>query len=89
MRGEVECPKGSFVLHSNMWGILTQALTLAQGVLTPFHHIRGVQTGIQGKNVDLYTGPYASGGAWASEYDHAVDLVSQMTIEDKVSSSHL
>lgn len=89
IRGEVERREGSFVLHSNMWGVLTQALTLAQGVWTPFHHIPGVQTGIQGKNVDLYTGPYASGGAWASAYDHAVDLVSQMTIEEKVSSYYL
>jgi hypothetical protein len=66
-----------------MWSILTQALAVAQGVLTPFHEITG-QTGIQGNNVDLYTGPYASGGAWASAYDQAVDLVSQMTLEEKV-----
>ena len=81
--------KAPFVLHTNMWGVLTQALTLAQGVLTPFHHTSGDKPGIQGSNVYLYTGPYASGGAWASAYDHAVDLVSQMTIEEKVSSFYL
>lgn len=72
-----------------MWGVLTQALALAQGVLSPFHHSSGDIPGTQGSNVDLYTGPYASGGAWASAYDHAVDLVSKMTIEEKVGPFHL
>jgi hypothetical protein len=72
-----------------MWSVLAQALAVAQGVLTPFHKIMGGEISIQGNNVDLYTGPYASGGAWVSAYDHAVDLVSQMTLEEKVIGLHL
>jgi len=63
-----------------MWGLVTQGLALAQGILSPFpgtprSHI---------DNVELYTGPYTSGGTSASAYEHAVDLVSQMTDEEKV-----
>jgi hypothetical protein len=63
-----------------MRGLLAQGLAAAQGILTPFHTTPSQPAG----NVDLYTGPYSSGGAWASAYDHAVDLVSQMTTEEKV-----
>ena len=63
-----------------MWGLLAQGLAVAQGILTPLHKTTNPFTDA----VDLYTGPYANGGAWASAYDHAVDLVSQMTIEEKV-----
>jgi len=63
-----------------MWGLVTQGLAVAQGILNPFH----VTSRPQIDNVELYIGPYASGGALASAYDHAVDLVSQMTVEEKV-----
>jgi hypothetical protein len=63
-----------------MWGLVTQGLAVAQGISSPFHGISRPQT----DSVELYTGPYASGGTWASAYDHAVDLVSQMTVEEKV-----
>jgi hypothetical protein len=67
-----------------MWGSIGQAIALAQGVFTPSH-----QSIPSNSHVELYTGPYTSGGAWASAYDHAVDLVSQMTLEEKVSYLHL
>ena len=63
-----------------MWGLVTQGLAVAQGILSPFHGTSTTQT----DGAALYTGPYASGGAWASAYDHAVDVVSQMTVEEKV-----
>lgn len=63
-----------------MWGLLTQGLAAAQGILTPLHSSSSHQEG----STELYTGPYASGGAWASAYDRAVELVSQMTVEEKV-----
>jgi hypothetical protein len=63
-----------------MWGLVTQGLAVAQGILSPFHSTSRPHI----DNIELYTGPYASGGTWASAYDHAVDLVSQMTVEEKV-----
>jgi hypothetical protein len=64
-----------------MWGLVTQGLlVVAQGILSPFHGTPRPHT----DDIELYTGPYASGGTWASAYDHAVDLVSQMTVEEKV-----
>jgi hypothetical protein len=68
-----------------MWGLVTHVLAVAQGLLSPFHGTSRPRI----DNVELYTGPYASGGAWASAYDHAVDLVSQMTVEEKVAHSTL
>lgn len=66
-----------------MWGLVTQGLAVAQGILRPFDGTTKPYTG----NSELYTGPYTSGGTWASAYEHAVDLVSQMTIEEKVSQA--
>lgn len=61
-----------------MWSLLTQAIALAQSVYSPVD--RSDVTVRHGE----YIGPYAHGGAWAKAYDHAVDLVSQMTVEEKV-----
>jgi hypothetical protein len=66
-----------------MWGLVTQGLAVAQGISSPFHGTSRPHT----DNIELYAGPYASGGTWASAYDHAVDLVSQMTVEEKVVQS--
>lgn len=68
-----------------MWSIVTQSLALAQSVLSPldFSNRFGGSPVRHGE----YTGPYADGGAWAKAYEHAVDLVSQMTVEEKVPST--
>lgn len=62
-----------------MWTLLTQAIALAQSIYSPSD-----PAGLAVKHGE-YTGPYAHGGAWAKAYEHAVDLVSQMTVEEKVS----
>ena len=61
-----------------MWAVLTQAIALAQSIYSPIRS--GELTVKHGE----YTGPYAHGGSWAKAYEHAVDLVSQMTVEEKV-----
>jgi len=66
-----------------MWGLVTQGLAVAQSILSPFHGTSRPYT----DNNGLYPGPYTNGGTWASAYEHAVDLVSQMTIEEKVSQA--
>jgi len=66
-----------------MWRLITQGLAVFPGFFTPFHGNLEPQT----DNSELYTGPYASGETWASAYDHAVGLVSQMTVEEKVARS--
>lgn len=61
-----------------MWNIITQGLALAQALLP------GDQAW-KGDSLDGgYAGPYATGERWATAYEHAVSLVSQMTAEEKV-----
>lgn len=62
-----------------MRSILSYALALAQTLYSP---------GLSGDGAvghGEYHGPYADGGTWANAYEHAADLVSQMTVEEKVS----
>jgi hypothetical protein len=62
-----------------MWTIITQGLALAQALLP------GDPASTSSSLDGGYTGPYATGQAWATAYEHAVSLVSQMTVEEKVS----
>jgi hypothetical protein len=61
-----------------MWNIITQGLALAQALLPSDQAWKG--DSLDGG----YAGPYTTGEAWATAYEHAVSLVSQMTVEEKV-----
>lgn len=64
-----------------MWSVVVQALALARSIYP------GNIDGAGGGRIGEYHGPYADGGIWADAYKHAAHLVSQMTVEEKVSDS--
>jgi hypothetical protein len=64
-----------------MWTILYRALQLVTPFVSPS---ASLMSGAVGGHKVEYTGPYTDGGVWHEAFQHARDLVKQMTVEEKV-----
>lgn len=69
-----------------MWSVLNHASVGIQYLLGSFGFPAGGWLPHHSE-AGLYTGPFASGGAWAEAYQSALEMVAKMDLAEKVSHS--